>query len=153
VADITQGLVRGLFLHEPFTGWLIRRKRTAHGTNRGDIVGCPNTQGHLQVRIHSVRYYVHQLVWLYHYGFIPKLIDHINQDPSDNRIENLRIADKSLNAINTGLPSHNTSGYKGVWFCNTKKRWIATIERNGIRKKLGQFKHIQGAINARIKAE
>jgi hypothetical protein len=133
--------VRKAFLHEPSTGWLIRRKNS-------DIVGCSNTQGHLQVRIHGVRYYVHQIVWLYYFGFIPKLIDHINRNPADNRLENLRPADKSINSHNSKHYVTNTSGTKGVYFCKTKQRWKAVIEVRG-RKISKSFESKDDAIKHR----
>ena len=40
--------------------------------------------------INNETLYLHRLIWQYHYGKIPTIVDHINGDTSDNRIENLR---------------------------------------------------------------
>lgn len=66
-----------------------------------------------------------------------KLIDHINQNPLDNRKENLRIADKRINALNTGLRRDNTSGFKGVY--RKRDRWRAAAFLNGKYISLGSF--------------
>ncbi|MGU3904773.1 HNH endonuclease [Escherichia coli] len=62
------------------------------------------------------------------YGDIPEgmEIDHINGIRHDNRIENLRLVKKSANQRNRiKLSKNNSSGISGVYFCNTRKRWIA----------------------------
>ena len=50
---------------------------------------------------------------------------------------NLRAANKSINALNSKINSKNTSGFKGVSFCNTKRRWKGYIEVNG--KKISKY--------------
>lgn len=44
-----------------------------------------------------------------------ELTDHINRNKLDNRRENLRVADKSINAVNTNIRSDNSTGYNGVY--------------------------------------
>lgn len=55
------------------------------------------------------------------------LLDHINRDPSDNRLVNLRHTTKSLNAANMFRDKQNTSGFKGVVQTPSKK-WAARIK-------------------------
>ena len=43
-----------------------------------------------------------------------KHIDHIDRDPSNNRLENLRCVSPLENSWNRGKTKSNTSGYKGV---------------------------------------
>ncbi len=99
----------------------------------------------------KVKILTHRVVFYIHNGYVPDLVDHINQNPSDNSKDNLRDASKKLNAINTGMFSNNTSGYKGVsWHAN---RWTAQIKNNGKKIHLGCFVDIQDAVSARLKAE
>jgi hypothetical protein len=81
------------------------------------------------------------------------LIDHIDRDPSNNHIANLRAADKRLNAINTGLPSNNTSGIKGVSWHKAGCKWTAQIKDKGRKIHLGSYTLLEEAIEARLKAE
>jgi hypothetical protein len=60
-----------------------------------------------------------------------KVVDHINGDTLDNRRCNLRILTKSMNvAHRANLNSNNSSGHRGIYWCNTNKRWIACIQHN-----------------------
>ena len=81
------------------------------------------------------------------------VVDHINQNPLDNRLCNLRWATLSENGMNTKLWSTNTSGTKGVQFIPSRNRYLALIQWNGTKHNLGYFKTLQEAIDARKAAE
>lgn len=66
-------------------------------------------------------------------------VDHINGNPLDNRLCNLRIAKRAENMWNMGRNSKNTSGYKGVSWMATNNKWQVKIRVNGERKWLGLF--------------
>lgn len=80
--------------------------------------------------------YLHRLV----IGAKPgEIVDHINRDGLDNRLENLRIASKAQNANNTRY-SHNTSGYKGVTIRKGRnKKFRATIVFNEKQVYIGSY--------------
>jgi hypothetical protein len=62
------------------------------------------------------------------YGEWPTdLIDHANGDPSDNRLCNLREANRATNAANARRPRDNTSGFKGVSWAKSARKWRATL--------------------------
>jgi hypothetical protein len=76
---LTQERVRELFdYHED--GYLIW-KISVSNVRKGDIAGCPNKAGYLRVRFDGKLYYIHRLIFLYHKGYLPRMIDH------DNRIK------------------------------------------------------------------
>ena len=81
------------------------------------------------------------------------LVDHVHDDRKwDNRKDNLRVATKSENAINSPPRKKNISGCTGV--TKTKSgTWRARIQVNGKEKLLGTFKNIEDAIKARKDAE
>ena len=75
-------------------------------------------------------------------------IDHINHNPSDNRKENLRIVTRTQNQANAKIRSDNTSGTKGVYYCNTWHKWVASIQENN-RQHSKSFKTKEEAISYR----
>jgi hypothetical protein len=66
-----------------------------------------------------------------------QIVDHINQDRSDNRRGNLRITSRAINAINSKLRKSNTSGYRGVYMQDGK--WKAQISFDNEQKHLGYY--------------
>ena len=83
-------------------------------------------------------------------GFIT---DHINRNSFDNRKVNLRISNKSQNAINSKIKKDNTSGFKGISWLERRKKWRTYITLNNKTIYLGEFKKIKDAIIIRKKAE
>ena len=82
------------------------------------------------------------------------VVDHIYSDRKyDNRKQNLRITEQKHNTKNRVRPSNNTSGKTGVSWKKDINKWIAYIGVNNKHIYLGEYKDIQDAINARIKAE
>lgn len=67
------------------------------------------------------------------------LVDHRNGDGLDNRRSNLRPATRSENARNRRPHRNNSSGFKGVSFHITKRRWGAAIKAGGLQQHLGYF--------------
>lgn len=81
------------------------------------------------------------------------IIDHINRDTLDNRKNNLRIVDKSLNSINAGIRANNTSGATGVSWFKAAQAWRSYINYQGNRIELGYYKDFKDAVIARLNAE
>lgn len=75
-------------------------------------------------------------------------VDHINGNRADNRRQNLRIASISENNHNMILPSHNTSGFKGVSYYAPRGKYRAYIKISGKRKHLGYFDNKEDAARA-----
>jgi len=67
------------------------------------------------------------------------LVDHINRNTFDNRKSNLRKCTPQQNNFNKGKQSNNTSGYKGVYSSPDKKKWMASIKKGAIIKRMGPF--------------
>ena len=81
------------------------------------------------------------------------IVDHINRDKLDNRKSNLRIVDKSFNAVNTDIRLNNTSGVTGVSWFKPAGLWRAYINYQGNRIELGYYKKYEDAVVARLNAE
>lgn len=84
----------------------------------------------------------------------PRLIDHINHDTLDNRIENLRPASVQENARNCRVYSTNSSGHKGVSQVRTSGKWKAYImDKTSKLIHLGCFDTLDKAVEVRKAAE
>ena len=98
----------------------------------------------------------HRLLWCYYYGKWPEsnlVIDHINGDNCDNTIENLRLVTQTENNRNRCIPKDNTSGHVGLYWMNSKKKWLVQIGSNRKSIHIGIFKNKEDAIKARKEAE
>ncbi len=82
-----------------------------------------------------------------------EIIDHINRNRCDNRIENLRTIKKSENPINCSIYSNNKSGHKGVSWLERLQKWQVNIQHKKINYYVGVFENIDDAILARKRAE
>ena len=86
----------------------------------------PDPLGHLKVSFQGKQCPMHRLVWALHQDQDPGpdfMVDHINGDPLDNRISNLRLATPAQNQCNSIIPKNNASGVKGVSFHSKKGKW------------------------------
>lgn len=131
------------YLHALFNyrdGKLFWKQKTGKRTVIGMQAGSKRPDGYRHIRINKKYYQEHVLIWCMQKGEWPSLlIDHENEIRDDNRIDNLRLATKSQNAVNTGKWSTNTSGYKGVSFNKASKKWVANISVNKKLIYLGAF--------------
>jgi hypothetical protein len=80
---------------------------------------------------------VHRIIFALHHGYLPELIDHIDRNPYNNRIENLRPATNAVNALNRKLDSRNKSGITGVR--RYRQKWRAQINIDGKLVHLGTY--------------
>lgn len=115
----------------------------------GDVAGhFRKDNGRCVIRVGGKLLYAHRLIFLLHHGWLPAEIDHIDRNPANNRIENLRAVTRAQNQWNSCLRIDNTSGIKNVcWYAPTQK-WAAQIRVNGKRKRLGYFNDVLSATKA-----
>jgi hypothetical protein len=66
-------------------------------------------------------------------------VDHIDMNGLNNQRSNLRICTRSQNRCNSLKPKNNTSGFKGVSFQKSNKKFQATIKLNGKQSHIGYF--------------
>jgi hypothetical protein len=97
-------------------------------------------RGYMRGRIFMTNAYAHRVAWCLYYGGWPSIeVDHINQNKSDNRISNLRLATPSENRCNRGKQKNNKSGFKGVKKSATEGKWVSYIRANGKCYYIGTF--------------
>ena len=165
--ELTAEIARELLTYNPDTGKLFWKERPAkyfknpkyvknwnsrHAGKEGFIVHKKRDSGIFYKRgsIFSKHYYAHRIAWLIYYGEWPKKsIDHINHDRADNRIKNLRDVTHIENLKNCSLYSTNTTGYVGVHFNKSLKKYSASAVVNSIKKHLGYYNTAEEAATAR----
>ena len=147
-------LVRERFNYDPETGelrWRVGSRRRPAGELAGTAV--LSEKGRISVGFMGKVYRAHVLIWVWQTGEWPShQIDHINQNPGDNRWSNLRAATKSENMRNIARIKSNTSGYKGVGWCAAASKWRAYIKADGVSYHLGVFADKEAAARAYAEA-
>jgi hypothetical protein len=118
--------------------WLIEPH---HRMARGRFLGTRILRGYRSIKIDGFGVAAHRVAWCLSHGAWPEFeIDHINCDKSDNRLENLRCATRHENQRNAPIAKNNRSGYKGVYWNKSLKKWVAQIKTGGKNSSLGGFK-------------
>lgn len=146
---LTQNYLHECFDYDPSTGYLVWKHRPlSHFKDTrsykiwntrfaGVTAGAQVPRGHFQLGLDGVTYKVHRIIWKYVHGTEPLQIDHIDGDPSNNKIENLRSATNTQNNQNKKLTKLNKTGFKGVSFSKLNNNYVAQIKINGKNKHLG----------------
>lgn len=104
--------------------------------NSGKVAGCLHHTGYYTVKIKTIRFKVHRLLYqIYHnienLGEIK--IDHIDNDRTNNKKENLREANNSTNMWNRSIGRNNKTGIKGIQlrsYKNGTKYYFVKIIKN-----------------------
>lgn len=126
---LTAELAKELFNYDSNTGavsW--RRSLNPRRIKDGSVILPQKGNTYARVGVGGKHYSLHRVVWLLTYGEWPDgLIDHVNGDPLDNRIANLRVVDHTQNRRNSRRPITNKSGFKGVCFEKKPGKWRAYV--------------------------
>lgn len=111
-------------------------------------VGSVGNNGYIYTSLDDDKYLLHRIIWKLHYGVDPIefIIDHKNNDRTDNRACNLREATESKNSFNSKMSSANTSGTKGLSWDKRLCRWHAYITIDKKRYNLGLYSDKDEAI-------
>jgi len=96
----------------------------------GNKVGWTDFLNYKVTEINGKHYKLHKLIFLMFYGYMPKYIDHIDGNPENNKIENLREVTHSQNMMNSKKKKNNTTGYKNVLIDKTSGKYRVQIRHN-----------------------
>lgn len=126
--------------YDPKTGvftWKISKGRVKDGIIAGGI----GNHGRLRIRFEKKDYAAHRLAWLITHGKWPnEVVDHIDGNPLNNRINNLRDVSRSVNMQNQRKANiDNKTGCLGVTYREDCKKFQAQITINGKQTYLGVF--------------
>lgn len=140
--SLTKDLLHELFEYrDGFLFWKIARPHVKIGQK----AGTQGDRGYWKITIANRMYRAHRIIFLYHHGYLPTEIDHIDGDRQNNRIENLRPATRSQNLSNKGLSNNNTSGAKNVSWCKEREKWEVQMYVNKKKTYVGRFDDLEVA--------
>lgn len=142
MAELTQERIRELFDYRD--GNLYWKRSKAHCVEVGDRAGTSHPNGYRKIQINGKQYFAHRLIFLYHHGYLPEFLDHIDSEKSNNEISNLREATHQENHRNQKKRKHHngkptSSRFKCVCWNKRAKKWMAYITIKGKQKHLGYY--------------
>ena len=144
---LTQARLKSLLHYDPETGTFTWLPGTG-GKGRpfkSRPAGGPGNEGYWRIWIDGRFYAASHVAWLFMTGVLPAgQIDHINRQPSDNRLANLRLATQTQNKANSGAYKNNKLGIKGVRR-HRNGTFEARIRVNRDLKYLGCYRTIEEA--------
>jgi len=114
-------------------------KKLKSGVVSSRSSGTATSNGYAKVGIDGKSYLVHRVIYLMQHKFLPDFIDHIDNNPLNNKIENLRACSRGQNKMNARKHKSNRSGHKGVSFHKKSQKWIVEVQVNKVRKYLGIY--------------
>lgn len=135
---MTQNELKELFEYKD--GSLIWKISRGNRAKIGSVAGSyDNSTKYRQVRLNKKKFYIHRLIWIYHYGEIENIyqVDHKDRNRLNNNIENLRLLTEKQNKTNV----------TGVGAYKVGKKYMSLIGIDGRSKYLGIFKNKEDAKN------
>jgi hypothetical protein len=154
--NITQDYVKSRLDYDPKTGLFLWKycaglSKTFITRYIGGRAGYyRKINSYLVIRLNKANFLGHRLAWLFVYGEFPESnIDHIDGDPTNNRIANLRLATQSQNLMNSNLRSDNTTGIKGTTKSKASGKFLVSIKVKNQTYRLGVFNNFVDAAEAR----
>lgn len=138
---LTHQFLVDALIYNKETGEFYWRNPPGLKVKASDKAGYPVKSGYIKIGLLGRKYYAHRLAWFYYYKYWPKLVDHINRNKNDNRIDNLRECNHSINGHNTNPKNciNNKIWNNGIKYNNQTCKWEARIRINNEDIWLGSF--------------
>lgn len=139
------------FAYDATTGKLSWRDNYGPRARKGNPAGSVDSSGYLQVKLNGKCILVHRIIWYILHKEFPEQIDHKDRNRLNNREDNLRAANNTINQQNASKRKDNTSGQTGVTF--RRGKWIVRIQANKVRVEVGRFSSYETAVAAYLAAK
>lgn len=112
----------------------------------GKIAGSLDSDGYIVIRINYEIYFSHRLAWILMTGKWPKSgLDHIDGNPINNKISNLREVNQSQNNCNAKIRRDNSSGLRGVTWDKERNKWQVQLSINKKRVFYARYDSLEDA--------
>ena len=134
------------------TGVFVWKHRDKHKEKLGKVATTSLMYCYLGVSLDGVKYPAHRLAFFYVHGYWPKIVDHINGDKLDNRIENLRNVDEFINTQNIHKArKNNKNNLLGVYVFEGRYKSCIRVNKKSLH--LGTFDSKELAHEAYLQAK
>lgn len=142
--EVTQEMLRERFDYHK-DGYFIHKRSTPKRHKAGSLLITKTCHkgGRKDLKIFGRYQSYSRMIFLWHHGYLPEVVDHINRDPSDDRIENLRASNRVLNRANASFSKRNKNKYKGVVYQH--RGYVAQLRSNNTCFYLGRYKTAEEA--------
>lgn len=138
---------------DPSSGRITWRTKYCQKIVVGADAGVIDRHGYRIICVDGLKYFAHRIVWAFtHDDWPPSELDHIDGNPLNNSISNLRVAERAQNLRNQGLRKCNVSGHKGVSWNKTYNKWQARIQVDKKQLWLGLYDSVDEAAEQYKKA-
>lgn len=152
----TRDRVLEMLNYDPTTGGFTWRQSRRGSARAGYAAGYVRQDGYVRIKLDGRQVWAHRLAWFLAVGKWPQgQIDHINGNPSDNRIANLRDVTCRVNSQNERRARRRKNGGRllGAHWCPTWRRWKSSIGVAGSARHIGWFDTEQQAHEAYVAAK
>jgi len=139
--DLTQQHIKTIFDYKD--GELLWKISTNRKIKIGTIAGFVDASNYKNTKVCGKQYKNHRLIYLMHYGYLPKMIDHIDGKTLNNCIDNLREATSKQNQQNSKLRKNNSSGYRNVYWSKAAQKWQVYCRVYGKMTHFGLFNDLE----------
>ena len=148
-------LISSSLSYDSQSGDIFWKQANSNRIKIGDKAGYVGEDKRISIRLGNKLYKAHRLIWLLTYGKWPEgVIDHVDGNPLNNRLSNLRDVPQSVNTHNhRKARSNNTSGLLGVCRRDDIGKFQAKIQVMGKVIFLGTFMTAEEAHEAYLTAK
>lgn len=124
-------------------GDLVRKIQSRRG--KAGMSAVYESGRYAKVRLQGKQYQAHRIMFLMKNRYLPEIIDHIDGNPFNNRIENLREATQQENCFNRRLRSDNKCKVPNVYWHKQHKKYGVQVSVDGKPKHFGYYDSLEAA--------
>lgn len=132
--NLDVSIFRDIFYYNIESPSLLSWKINHYRNKIGDHVKYDISRNSVRVFYKRKGYSAHRIIaTLFGFNVDGKVVDHIDGNPLNNLIENLRVVSQKENRRNSKIRTDNSTGYSGIKFIEDRNHWIFNWHEDGRR--------------------